>query len=457
MMHKQGAAMANTLAHSRVQLSDLADSVIRMALQEGASDAQVMFNESTGLLLEMRQGRLKTRTRASQSSLFLTVYRGHHQGTTSSTNYSSASLRETVQAACRIAGYTGEDRFAGLAEARFLCRASDELDLWHPWNLDEVDATALAQRIEAGIVSAGDDVISDGVTVHTGHSDCFIMNSHGFSCSERQSNHLMAARALARKQNRSLLDFHFSVARHAQSLMAPEEIGRRAGNGAIAALDTAPLQGSQRCPVLFDAKCALSLLDHLVQATSGSVLYHRNSFLADRLGETVFSDHVSVTEDPFAPQGLASRSFDGDGIGGTTRKIVNQGILAGFFLSAYAARHLDMAPTGNGWGPGNLSLNSSLTQKGDDFDAMVKKLHTGLIVTSFSGGGPRLINGDYSRSLRGFWAEGGQIRYAVDGVTVAGNLAEMFRNIVAIGTDVITQGALTSGSVLIDNLQVAGR
>jgi len=457
MTDKQGTVMPNTFAHSRVQLSDLADSVIRLALQEGASDAQVVFNESTGLLIEMRQGRLKTRTRASQSSMFLTVYRGHHQGTTRSTNYSPTSLRETVQAACRIAGYTGEDRFAGLAAEHYLCRKSDHLDLWHPWDIDEASAAGLAQRIEAGIVSAGDGVVSDGVTVHSGLSDCFMMDSRGFTCSERQSNHLMGARALASKQGRSLLDFHFSSARQAQSLMIPEDIGHRAGCGALAALDTLPLQGSRRCPVLFDAKCALSLLEHLVQATSDSVVYRRNSFLANRLGEDVFSHHVSVTENPFTPQGLASRSFDGDGVSGTTRQVVEQGALTGFFLSAYAARHLDRVPTGSGWGPGNLSLTSSLTQKGDDFAAMVKKLHSGLIVTHFSGGGPRLINGDYSRSLRGFWVEEGEIRYAVDGVTVAGNLGEMFRNIVAIGSDVTTQGALTSGSVLIDHLQVAGR
>lgn len=449
--------MPNVFAHSRAQLSDLAENVIRLALQEGASDAQVVFNESTGLLTEMRHGRLKTRTRASQSSMFLTVYRGHHQGTTSSTDYSSVSLRETVQAACRIAGYTGEDRFAGLAEQRYLCRGAGELDLWHPWGIDEAGAVELAQRIESGIVSVGKGVISDGVTVHSVQADCFLMDSRGFTCSERQSNHLMAARALASRQGHSLLDFHFSSARHAESLTIPEDIGRQAASRAIAALDTAPFLGSRRCPVLFDARCALSLVDHLVQATSGGVLYRRNSFLASRLGEDVFSNHISITEDPFMPQGLASRSFDCDGIAGNRRRIIDHGTLTGFFLSAYAARYLDMVPTGSGWGPGNLCLASSLTQKDDDFSAMLKKLHTGLVVTSFSGGGPRLINGDYSRSLRGFWVEGGQIRYAVDGVTVAGNLGDMFRNIVSVGSDVFTQGALTSGSVLIDNLQVAGR
>ncbi len=457
MVSKKGEVMQHIFAHSRDELADLADSVIRLALQEGASDAQVVFNENIGLLIEMRQGRLKTRTRASQSNMFLTVYRGHHQGTTSSTNYSSASLRETVQAACRIAGYTGEDRFAGLAAERYFCRESDGLDLWHPWDIDEAGATVLAQRIETGIVSAGTGVISDGVTVHSGKTDCFLMDSRGFTCSERQTHHSMVARALGRKQGHSLLDFCISSARHAQSLLMPEDIGRRAGSGALAALETVPFHGSRRCPVLFDAKCALSLLEHLVQATSGGVLYRRNSFLANRLGEAVFSHHISVKEDSFTPQGLASRSFDGDGIAGTARQVVDRGSLTGFFLSAYAARYLDMVPTGSGWGPGNLSLTSTLTQKSDDFDAMVKKLDTGLIVTSFSGGGARMINGDYSRSLRGFWAEEGQIRYAVEGVTVAGNLADLYRHIVAVGADVFTQGAFSSGSVLIDNLQVAGR
>lgn len=457
MTYNQGASMPNTFAHSRQQLAELADSVITQAIREGASDAQVMFSESNGLLIEMRQGRLRARTRDAQSGMSLTVYRGHHQGTTSSTDFSPARLRETVQAACRIAGYTGEDEFTGLAPAQYLSQAPRALDLWHPWDLDEAGAQALAHRIEAGITSAGKDVASDGAWVRSGQTQWFLMNSRGFAQGERQTNHLLSAKALAKKPGCSQLDFCQSHSHLAPSLMTPEAIGHRAGSGALAALDIAPLAGSRRCPVLFDAVCALSLLDHLVQAAGGAVLYRRNSFLAERLGQDIFSEHITIEEDPFVPQGLASRTFDGDGVSGSARRVVDNGRLTGFFLSAYAARRLGMAPTGNGWGPGNLSLRSRLTQEGDNMAAMVKKLHTGLLITGFSGGGPRLINGDYSRSLRGFWVEGAEVRHAVDGVTVAGNLADMFRNIVAVGADGFTQGALTSGSVLIDSLQVAGR
>lgn len=449
--------MSNIFAHSRQQLAELADSVITQAIRQGASDAQVIFSESNGLLIEMRQGRVRARTRDAQSSMSLTVFRGGHQGTTSSTDFSPARLSETVQAACRIAGYTGEDEYTGLADAQYLCQAPRELDLWHPWDLDEAGALALAHRIEAGIMSAGKDVASDGAWVRTGQSGWYMMNSRGFAQGDRQTNHGMSAKALAKKQGRSQLDFWNSHSLHAPSMMTPEAIGHGAGSGALAALDSAPLSGSRRCPVLFDPGCALSLLGHLVQAASGAVLYRQNSFLAGRLGEAVFSEHISIDEDPFTPRRLASRAFDGDGIGGAARRIVDEGRLTGYFLSAYAARRLAMAPTGNGWGPGNLTLSSSRTGEGDDFAAMVKKLHTGLLITGFSGGGPRLINGDYSRSLRGFWVENGAISHAVDGVTVAGNLADMFHNIAVVGTDRLTQGALTSGSVLIDSLQVAGR
>ncbi|WP_246236211.1 TldD/PmbA family protein [Acerihabitans arboris] len=449
--------MPNSFAHRPQQLAELADSVITQAIREGASDAQVIFSESNGLLIEMRQGRVRARTRDAQSSMSLTVYRGHHQGTTSSTDFSPARLRETVQAACRIAGYTGEDEFTGLAPEQYLCPGPRELDLWHPWDLDEAGALALAHRIESGIASAGKDVASDGAWVRSGQSCWYLMNSRGFAQGDRQTNHGMSAKALAKKPGRSQLDFWHSHSHLAASLMTPEAIGHRAGSGALAALDSAPLAGSRRCPVLFDPSCALSLLDHLVQAASGAVLYRQNSFLAGQLGREVFSGHISIEEDPFVPRGLASRAFDGDGIGGAARRVVDHGLLAGFFLSAYAARRLGMAPTGNAWGPGNLALCSSHTRDGDDLTAMVKKLHTGLLVTAFSGGGPRLISGDYSRSLRGYWVEGGEIRHAVDGVTVAGNLADMFRNIAAVGADRLTRGALTSGSVLIDSLQVAGR
>ncbi|WP_410012898.1 TldD/PmbA family protein [Sodalis sp. C49] len=449
--------MPNTFAHSQQQLAELADSVIAQAVREGASDAQVIFSESNGLLIEMRQGRLRARTRDAQSSMSLTVYRGQHQGTTGSTDFSPASLRETVQAACRIAGYTGEDEFTGLPPEQLLCREPRQLDLWHPWDLDEPGAQALAHRIESGISSAGKGAMSDGVWVRSGQSHWFLMNSRGFAQGQRQTDHVMSAKALAKNQGHNQLDFCNSHSHLASTMMTPEAIGRRAASGALAALDSAPLAGSRRCPVLFDPLCALTLLDHLVQAAGGAALYRRNSFLAGRLGQAIFSGHITVEENPFIPQGLASRAFDSDGIGGAVRRVVDDGHLTGFFLSAYAARRLGMTPTGNGWGPGNLTLRSSLTQPGDDFAAMVKKLHTGLLITGFSGGGARLITGDYSRSLRGFWVEGGEIRHAVDGVTVAGNLADIFRDIAAVGTDNFTQGAFTSGSVLINSLQVAGR
>ncbi|WP_304167161.1 TldD/PmbA family protein [Lonsdalea britannica] len=449
--------MANTFAHSQQQLAELADSVISQAIRAGASAAQVSFSESNGLLIEMRQGRLRARTRDAQSGLSLTVYRGQHQGTTSTTDFSPARLSETVQAACRIAGYTGEDAYAGLPAAEFLCSSPRELDSWHPWALTEEDAQSLAQRLEHGIGSAGTGVVSDGVWVRSGQSQWYLMNSQGFAQGDRQTHHVMSAKALARKEGGSQLDFRYSQSPLASSLKAPEAIGLSAGRGALAALDVAPLTGSRRCPVLFDPRSALSLLEHLIQAAGGAALYRQNSFLADRLEQRIFSEHIRIEEDPFVPQGLASRSFDGDGVSGAARTVVDNGRLTGFFLSAYAARRLGMAPTGNGSGPGNVSLRSARTQPNDDFPAMVKKLHTGLLVTSFSGGGARLINGDYSRSLRGFWVEAGEIRHAVDGVTIAGNLAEIFRSIVAVGADALTQGALTSGSVLIDSLQVAGR
>ncbi|MFD3242163.1 TldD/PmbA family protein [Rahnella perminowiae] len=449
--------MSTTFAHDQQQLAELAESVISQSIREGASDAQVLFFESNSLLIEMRQGRLRTRTRDTQSSMSLTVYRGRHQGTTSSTDFSPARLRETVQAACRIASYTGDDEFIGLAPEPYLCQASRNLDLWHPWDLDETGAQLLAHRIEKGIISAGQDVVSDGAWVSTSQSGWYLMNSRGFARGDRQTNHVMSAKALAKKPGSSQLDFWSSHSHLASSMMVPEGIGYTAGSGALAALDSAPLTGSRHCPVLFAPSCALTLLEHLVQATSGAMLYRQNSFLADGLGREVFSQHISIDEDPFVLQGLASRSFDGDGISGAARKIVDNGRLSGFFLSAYAARRLGMVPTGNGWGPGNLSLCSSLTRDSDGLTAMMKKLHTGLLVTAFSGGGPRLINGDYSRSLRGFWVEGGEILHPVDGVTVAGNLADMFRNIAAVGADRLTQGALSSGSVLIDGLQVAGR
>ncbi|HBZ1520426.1 TPA: PmbA [Klebsiella pneumoniae] len=457
MRNKQHSITSSSFAHSQQQLAELAESVIDMALKAGASDAQVHFSESVGFTIEMRQGCVRSRTRHARSGMTLTVYRGHHEGTISTTDFSPRRLQEAVNAACQISNYTGADPDNGLADEADFCHEMLELDLWHPWSLDETAAMNLTRRVEEGIASVSDEVLSDGAWIYSGQDSWYLMNNRGLALGAQQSLHDISAKALATRGDEGVIDFWGAQSCHPQTLPAPEEIGRQAGNGALKALDIAELPGTRRCPVMFSPASAISLLEHLVQALSGRVLYQGNSFLGERLGQKIFNNTISVVEDPFLPRGLASRSFDCDGVSGSRRNIIDCGVLTGYFLSLYAARRLGMKPTGNGWGPGNVRLISDRTCNDDDFKAILKKLGTGLLVTNFGSGGPRLINGDYSRSVRGFWVVDGQVLHAIDGMTIAGNLADIYQNIVAVGNDTLTRGAFTCGSVLIEHMQLSGR
>ncbi|TRN80732.1 hypothetical protein DT385_09505 [Pseudomonas syringae] len=279
--------------------------------------------------------------------------------------------------------------------------------------------------------------------------------AEGFSHGVAQSFQNFSATALARNSQHSELEFWSDTAADATLLSSPEVVAHTAGSKALAYLSQQPLS-SRRCAVLFDPRSAASLIGHLVQAVSGQALYTSSSFLLDKMGQQVLADHISLREDPFIPGSVSSIAFDGDGIAPQKRHVVEYGELKGYFLSLYAARPLSKEPTGHGLGPSNLLISSTLTQPEDDFTQMLKKLGTGLLVTSLAGNGVRLHNGDYSRGARGFWVANGEIQHAVTGITISSNLAQIFLGIAAIGSDELTQGSFRTGSILIDQMQISG-
>lgn len=448
--------MTDVFSYTPEHLAALAEQVLTLAREHGASQAQVSVSQSKGLSLQLRQNRVLSRVRETHSRFSLTVFNGKKQGSVFSTNLGFDALEESVKAACAIARYTDEDPAAGLASAELLCDAPRDLDLFHRWDLREDQAVSIAQRIESGLTSIGGCVQSEGAWVSSNHSFQLIATSEGFSHGVAKTLHSLSAMALARNDTHSELDYWSESATDPTQLPSAEDIGRKAGLGAGAYLDQRPL-GSRRSAILFDPLSAISLLDHLTQAISSDALYTDSSFLKDQLGKAVMPEHLSVYEDPFIAKGTASFSFDNDGIAPQQRYLVEDGVLRGYLLSLYGARRLNSAPTGNGSGPGNLLWRSSLTHPTDDLTAMLRKLGTGLFVTSLAGNGVRLFSGDYSRGVRGFWVENGQIQYAVTGATIAGNLKQMLHGIVAVGSDLITQGPFCAGSVLIDQMQISGQ
>jgi PmbA protein len=282
-----------------------------------------------------------------------------------------------------------------------------------------------------------------------------LANTRGFMAGYPYSRHSLSVSPIARDASGMQRDDWYSSSRLHAELAAAEAVGDYAARRALARLGARKL-GTRQCPVLFEAPLACGLLGNFVQAASGGALYRKSSFLVDALGKPVFAPHITIEEDPYVPQGAGSSPFDEEGVRGLRRHVVKGGRLEGYFLSTYSARKLGMKSTGNAGGSYNLTLRSSNTEDEDDFEVMLRRLGTGLLVTELIGQGVNYVTGDYSRGASGFWVDKGVIQYPVEEITVAGNLRQMFGAIAAVGTDEIVRGSKISGSVLVEGMTVAG-
>lgn len=437
---------------------------IRQAKKRGADCAAVSISENYGTELSVRMGHLETLEHTRDKSLGITVYIGQQRGHASTSDFSKAAVADTVRAACDIAAWTAADPFAALPEAHTICQRKKErsrdLELCHPWNISHRKAMQLALACEQSAMDMHPLLTnSDGASFSSsqGHFQMAHWRDGEFSFTGGYptSLHSLSVAPIARQNGDMQRDHWYSSERNHRRLAAPESIGRYAAERALARLGARTLT-TRQCPVLFEAPLATGLLGSFVQAVSGGALYRRTSFLLDTLDTAVFPKHISITEDPFVKQGKSSCPFDDEGVRVRSRKVVKKGVLQGYFLSSYSARKLEMDSTGNAGGAHNLQLLSSHTTTQDSLKAMLRKLDTGLFVTELMGQGINGVTGDYSRGASGYWVENGTIIHPVHEVTIAGNLRDMFMGIVAIGSDTITRGSRTTGSVLIDNMTVAG-
>jgi PmbA protein len=269
------------------------------------------------------------------------------------------------------------------------------------------------------------------------------------------SRHTMSVAPIAGKGNKMQRDDWYTSARDPKKLAKPEAVGRYAAERALARLNARKLD-TRTCPVLFEAPLAAGLLGAFVQAVSGGSLYRKSSFLLDTLGKQVFPSHIQVMEDPHVIGEVGSSPFDEEGVRTVRRKVIDSGVLQGYFLSSYSARKLGMKTTGNAGGAHNLTITSNETKLADDFEGMLRKMGTGLLVTELMGQGVNYVTGDYSRGASGYWVENGVIQYPVEEITIAGNMREMFQQIVGVGNDVLSRGNKSTGSILIEKMVVAG-
>lgn len=446
--------------HSQDQLQQLAQDVLRYAQEKGASNAAVEISEGSGLSVGVRKGKIETIEQNKDKGIGVTVYLGEdrhvRRGNASTSDFSEQSLRATVDAAYNIARFTAEDDCAGLPEADTLEMHPIDLKLCYPWLISTEEAVELAKRCEAAAFAVDKRITnSEGASVYAQQSHFVTANTRGFMGGYPYSRHTISVAPIAGKGAHMQRDDWYSSTRDPKKMASPEAVGRYAAERALARLHSRKLD-TRKCPVLFEAPLASGLLGSFVQAVSGGALYRKSTFLLDSLGTQVFPSHIQIAEDPHVVGAVGSAPFDEEGVKTHHRDVVKDGVVQGYFLSTYSARKLGMQTTGNAGGSHNLSLTSSLTKSKDDFKAMLKKLGTGLLVTELMGQGVNYVTGDYSRGASGYWVENGEIQYPVEEITIAGNMKEIFQQIVAIGSDVLVRGTKQTGSILIESMTVAG-
>ena len=441
-----------SFTYSIETLQEITREILAQAGKAGATACEAEVSHGFGQGVTVRRGEVETIEYNRDKGLGVSVYFGKQRGHASTSDLSPAAIRDTVAAACSIARHTASDEFAGLADEALLAKEVPDLDLYHPWDLPVDQAIELARACEASAMAVDKRINnSEGATVHTQESLFVYGNSLGFLGGYPTSRHSVSCAVVAESEQGMQRDYWYATARAAADLESAADVGRKAGERTARRLDARRIKTAQ-VPVLFEASLSSSLLGHFVAAVSGGSLYRKSSFLLDSLGKQVFAPFVAIRELPHLRKGLASAPFDNEGVATRERDVVRDGVLQGYFLGSYSARKLGMQSTGNAGGSHNLILQST----GQDFAALLKTMDTGLLVTELLGHGINPVTGDYSRGAAGFWVEGGEVRYPVEEITIAGNLKEMFRQIVAVGNDVVVRGSKQCGSILVEKMTVAG-
>ncbi len=446
--------MPQQIDASRIsELKEVVEAALAEARDAGASQAEADASLQRGLTATVRLGEVDTIEYHRDRGLSVTLYFGKAKGSASTADLRPQAVREMVRKASAIARYTAADDCAGLANPDELAREVPDLQLHHPWELQPEQAVELARECEAaGLGSDPRLRNSEGATVTT-HSGVRVYgNSHGFLEGYPSTSHSVSCALVAQEGDEMQRDHWFSVARNPASLEAPGDIGRRAAERTLRRLGARRL-ATQRAPVLFVPELARGVFGHFIGAIRGASQYRRSSFLLHAAGQQVFPPFLSIVERPHLPQGLASSPFDAEGVMTRDRDLVRDGVLQGYVLGSYSARKLGLKTTGNAGGIHNLLVS---VQRSGTFEEMLHRLGTGLLVTELMGQGVNGITGDYSRGARGFWVENGTIIFPVHEITIAGNLREMLRSIVAIGSDIDTQGAIRTGSMLLEAMTIAG-
>ncbi|VAX11204.1 TldE protein, part of TldE/TldD proteolytic complex [hydrothermal vent metagenome] len=434
------------------KLEQMVSDLLAEAKRQGASAAEAGVSSDAGLSLTVRMGDVETIEHTRDNGLGITVYFGQRKGTASTSDLNSEAVRDTVKAACNIANYTTEDDCSGLADADLMATDIPDLDLYHPWDIDVDGAIELGKQCEDAARALDARIVnSEGASLNT-HAGLHVYgNSHGFIGGYPSTRHSLSCAVIGQEGESMQRDYWYTVGRAAADLEAAEAVGIKTAQRTLSRLGARKISTCE-APILFQADIATSLLRSFTGAIRGASLYRKSSFLLDHLDKQIFPEFVHIHENPLIPKGLGSASFDSEGVATHAKDLVADGVLKSYLLSSYSARKLGMQTTGNAGGTRNLAIAPGKL----DLDALLKQMDTGLLVTEMMGQGVNMVTGDYSRGATGFWVEHGEIQYPVEEITIAGNLKQMFQQLLAVGADEECRGNIRTGSWLIENMTIAG-
>lgn len=435
----------------KIQLLDTIQYILKQARHKGATDCEAMIATGSGYSATVRMGEVDTIEHYQDRNIMVNVYYGQRKGTATTTDLRQDALDQTIAAACEIARFTVSDPYAGIPNQNDLATTIPDLDLCHPWEITVDAAIDWCQRCEKIAMDVDPRITnSDGASLTTYHGWHALGNSAGFLDAYESTEHDYNVCVIAAENGKMQRDFGYASARHPKKLWEIERVAQEAATKTLGRLNPGTIK-TGHYPVIFSPQQSARLVKAFLNAINGSRVYREETFLRGQLGKRIFPDFVTLHEDPFIPQGLGSSPYDGEGVKVQKRDLVQKGVLCGYQLDSYAARKLGLATTGNAGGAHNIAVTSNCATQAQ----MIQQMDTGLLITDVIGQGVDLVTGNYSRGVSGVWIEKGEIQYPVEEITLAGDLASMFKNIVAIGNDIDTRSAIHVGSIMIDHMAVA--
>lgn len=422
-------------------------------VKKAGAEAEVGVTKVAGLSVSSRLEQVENVEFNNDGSLGISVYLGKRKGNASTSDLQPQSIQRAVESALAIAKYTSEDECAGLADKELMAFDAPDLELYHQADLSVDQALALAIEAENAALNADEQIVnSEGATFNSHSGVRMYGNTHGMLQSNLSSRYSLSCSVIAAHGEQLERDYEYTISREFDKLQAPQWVGQQAAFKAVDRLNPQKLKTCE-VPVIYYNDVATGLIGHLAGAISGGALYRKSSFLLDHLGKQVLPDWFEISERPHLLRQLASTAFDSEGVITQNREIISDGVLQTYLMTSYSARKMGLKSTGHAGGIHNWLVKPNRT---GGLDTLLKEMDTGLLLTEFLGSAINPVTGEYSRGAAGFWVEKGEIQYPVAEITVAGQLQEMFNQIIAVADDVEHRSNIQTGSILIEKMKISG-